>query len=152
MGTLSAIPVVNLGNVCCCLWVIVGGVVAAYLLQEQEAIPITAGDGAMVGLFAGIFGAVVALIISIPVRLVLAPLQRAVFDRLSQSGQLPPQFENFIASSALGIIGLLISFVFMLCAGAIFSTAGGVLGAAIFKKKTPPGVIDVPPTPAPPTF
>jgi hypothetical protein len=151
MGVLSAVPVVNLGNVCCCLWVILGGVVAAYLLQEQEPAPINVSDGAIVGLFAGIFGAVVALVISIPVRLMLAPLQRMVFDRLSQSGQLPPQFESFIASSALGVIGLIISFVFMLCAGAIFSTAGGVLGVAIFNKKTPPGVIDIPPTP-PPTF
>ena len=146
-GALSGLPFVNIGNACCCLWVVTGGVVAAYLLQDQEPAPITAGDGAAVGLFAGLVGACVSLVVSIPVRLLLAPFQRQFMDRLLQNGQLPPQFERFVASSALGVIGLFISFVFMLCAGAVFSTLGGLLGAAIFRKKTSPGVIDVPPTP-----
>jgi len=38
--------------------------------------------------------------------------------------------------------------MFWLCVGALFSTLGGLLGALIFKKQTPPGVIDVPPTTA----
>ena len=39
--------------------------------------------------------------------------------------------------------------MFWLFAGAIFSTLGGLLGSAIFKKPTPPGTIDVSPsTPA----
>ena len=37
------------------------------------------------------------------------------------------------------------SFIFMLFLGAVFSTIGGVLGALIFGKKTPPGIIDIPP-------
>jgi hypothetical protein len=47
--------------------------------------------------------------------------------------------------------------VFMLFAGAIFATLGGLLGAAVFRKPLPPGapptspggpgIIDVPPTP-----
>jgi hypothetical protein len=32
----------------------------------------------------------------------------------------------------------LIGFFFMLCVGSIFSTLGGLLGAAIFKKSPPP--------------
>jgi hypothetical protein len=43
----------------------------------------------------------------------------------------------FIVSS---IVGLMWVFV-----GGIFSTLGGLLGALIFRKQTPPGVIDVPP-------
>jgi hypothetical protein len=35
--------------------------------------------------------------------------------------------------------------MFGLFIGAVFSTVGGVLGAMIFKKDTPPGVIDIPP-------
>jgi hypothetical protein len=41
------------------------------------------------------------------------------------------------------VIGL---FLWMFVGG-IFSTIGGLLGAAIFKKNLPPGVIDVPPQP-----
>jgi len=148
MGVLSGLPLISLGNACCCLWVIAGGVVAAYLLQDQQAEPITAGDGAMVGLFAGLFGACVSLVISIPMRLLMAPVQRQVLERISQNGDLPPQLREFIASSSFGVVGAIFSFVLMLCLGAVFSTIGGLIGAAIFKKKTPPGVIDVPRTPS----
>ncbi len=37
LGVLSALPIVSIGNVCCCLWVISGGVLAAYLLQRNQA-------------------------------------------------------------------------------------------------------------------
>jgi hypothetical protein len=148
MGVLSGLPLISLGNACCCLWVIAGGVVAAYLLQDQQAEPITAGDGATVGLFAGLFGACVSLVISIPMRLLMAPVQRQVLERISQNGDLPPQLREFIASSSFGVVGAVFSFILMLCLGAVFSTIGGLIGAAIFKKKTPPGVIDVPRTPS----
>ena len=36
LGVLSALPIVNIGNACCCLWVIAGGVAAAYLLQNNR--------------------------------------------------------------------------------------------------------------------
>ena len=48
-GVLSGLPVINIGNICCCLWVIVGGAVAAYMLQQKREVPINAGDGAAVG-------------------------------------------------------------------------------------------------------
>ena len=54
MGVLSALPLVAAGNLCCCLWVVSGGVVAAYLLQQNQSAPITPGDGALVGLLAGV--------------------------------------------------------------------------------------------------
>ena len=30
IGVLSALPIVNFGNCCCCLWVICGGALAAH--------------------------------------------------------------------------------------------------------------------------
>ena len=46
-------------------------------------------------------------------------------------------------SSSRQIVGLM----FWLFVGGIFSTLGGLLGALIFKKQTPPGVIDIPARP-----
>ncbi len=46
MGVLSALPVIQIGNVCCCLWVILGGVLAAYVMQQGHPYPITIADGA----------------------------------------------------------------------------------------------------------
>jgi hypothetical protein len=37
----------------------------------------------------------------------------------------------------------------MLFVGAIFSTLGGLLGVAVFKKSTPPPPVDLPTTPPP---
>ena len=62
IGVLSALPVVSVGN-CCCLWIVGGGVLAAYLDQQNEPRPITAGRGALTGLLAGVIGAFVWLIV-----------------------------------------------------------------------------------------
>jgi uncharacterized protein DUF5518 len=155
MGALSALPLVSAGNLCCCLWVIAGGAIAAYLLQQNTSIPITPGDGAMVGLLAGLVGALVQFAISIPIGIMVAPMERAMMQRvLEMAGTMPPEVRDMIErysgnEAAMGI-GLMVArhvigLVFWLVVGGIFSTIGGVLGALIFKKDLPPGVIDVPP-------
>jgi hypothetical protein len=62
IGVLSALPLINIAN-CCCLWVIGGGVLATYLLQQNQPYAITAADGALVGLLAGLIGGVIAVIV-----------------------------------------------------------------------------------------
>jgi hypothetical protein len=157
MGWLSALPIIYFGNVCCCLWVVSGGVVAAYLLQQNQPTAITPGDGALVGLLAGLAGALIHFLISIPIDLLMQPFERAMADRLLEmAGEMPPWLADVVQQAAqqrneVGI-GYIIAtrivvFMVMLCIGAIFSTLGGLLGAAIFKKATPPGVIDIPPPP-----
>ena len=142
MGVLSALPFVSIGN-CCCLWVIGGGMVAAYLLQQNQATPITPGDGATVGLLAGLVGAAVHLVLSIPLAFITGPMQARMMQRiLSRANDMPPEmrhaFESFGAGAAGSIIGLLIGFVFMLVVGVIFGALGGMLGALFFKKDQPP--------------
>jgi hypothetical protein len=145
-GVLSALPFVNLFNACCCLWVVTGGVVAAYLLQEREPTPILVGDGAIVGLMAGVIGAFVNLVISIPVTLLLAPMQRAMLDQFIDNGSLPPEMREMVSSGFGTVAGIVFGFIFALFAGVVFSTLGGVLGAVIFRRKPAPAVIDIPTT------
>ena len=150
IGVLSSLPIISAGNVCCCLWVVSGGAVAAYLLQQNQTTPITPGDGALVGLYAGLIGAAVGFVISIPLSLVMAPMQRAMVERILQNaGDMPPAARQFLEnmsapSTAAGLMGRLvirvIIFCFTLVIWSIFSTLGGVLGAAIFKKSAPPAV------------
>ena len=146
MGVLSALPIINIGN-CCCLWVIGGGVLAAYLTQSGHPRPISAGDGAIAGLLAGMFGAVVWLILDIPIEMMLGPLQRRMFERFLENAQDVPDsmrglFDN-MSSGPMNGLRFVVGFVFRLCVGAIFSTLGGLLGVAIFKKKIDP--VDVTP-------
>ena len=58
IGVLSALPVVQICN-CCCLWIIGGGLLAAYLKQQNQPVSLTLMQGAQVGLFAGLIGSVV---------------------------------------------------------------------------------------------
>jgi Family of unknown function (DUF5518) len=148
MGVLSALPFINVGNVCCCLWVVSGGLVAAYMLQQNQTTPITPGDGALVGLLAGIVGAFVTFVLSIPIGLLMEPMQRAMVQRtLEMAGSMPPEIRQILENygtprSGIGILGRMIFRViglfFMLAIGSIFSTLGGLLGAALFKKGAPP--------------
>ena len=113
-----------------------GGVVAAYLLQQGAVDPIGAADGALVGLLAGAIGSLVYLVLSIPINIVVAPLEHALMERLMDTaGAMPPEFSDYVNGYVRGTIGTIIGFVFMFFAGSIFSTLGGLLGVALFKKK-----------------
>jgi hypothetical protein len=141
MGVLSALPIINFGNACCCLWVVCGGVAAAYLLQQEQPAPITAADGALVGLLSGLFGTLVTVVLSIPINLLVLPLQRQLIDRLDRNGQLPPGFEDFAGNLAVTVLGTIAFGMIVLVAGVIFSTLGGLLGAAIFRKPPVSGMV-----------
>ena len=153
LGVLSALPVVAAGNLCCCLWVVSGGLVASYIFQQNHSGPITPGDGALVGLLAGLVGACVQTIVSIPVEILVAPMERAMLQRFMEiAGNMPFEMRDAIdryASSGapFGMLGVIlrriIGLMFMLFIGAIFSTLGGLLGAFIFRKESPAGTIDV---------
>jgi uncharacterized protein DUF5518 len=155
IGVLSALPIVSAGNLCCCMWVVVGGALAAYLLQQNTSTPITPGDGALVGLLAGLAGAFVQFLIAIPIGMMVAPMERAMLQRfIEMTGTMPPEMREMIerysnpdVQFGLGMMVLrrMIGLILGLFVGSIFSTLGGLIGAMIFKKNLPPGVIDVPP-------
>jgi hypothetical protein len=146
-GVLSALPIIGAFNFCCCLWVVTGGVVAAYLLQDRDPNPIQIGDGAVTGLMAGVIGAFVYLILSIPITLLTAPMTGAFADRVLNDANIPPEIRELVTSGVGTAAGIILGFVVFLFAGVVFSTLGGVLGAVIFRKKTAaPPVIDIPPS------
>jgi hypothetical protein len=118
--------------------VVCGGGVAAYLLQQNRAMPITPGDGALAGLLAGVVGALVYLLLSIPITILVAPLERAMMERIVQNtAGLPPEFREYVGSYLGSAIQVVVGFGFMLVIGSMFSTIGGVIGALLFKKSLP---------------
>jgi hypothetical protein len=153
MGVLSALPFVSAANLCCCLWVVGGGIVAAYVLQQNESASITPADGALVGLFAGLLGAVIQVLVSIPITFVVAPMERALLQRvIDMAGTMPEDMRQMVEQYSRGgesigftIVARAVAFVFWLCVGAVFSTVGGLIGAAVFRKQMPPGTIDITP-------
>ncbi len=147
IGVLSALPLVSAGNCCCCLWVVSGGALAAYLRQQNLPVQIDAAEGAIVGLMAGLIGGVAATIISIPMELAMGPLQRQIIDRvLSSNPDFPPEMRDMIERSAASGANIAIKLAFNIVTGVVFGLLGGLLGVAIFKKTPPPpppGTVDV---------
>jgi hypothetical protein len=143
IGVLSALPIVNLAN-CCCLWIVGGGAIAAYLAQQQHPGPFGLMDGARVGFRAGIFGAVIWLFASTVVDLMVAPLQQSAADFMLRSAtDIPPDvrawLEN-IGNSASLPARMIIGFFFQLFIAAPFAALGGLLGAAMFGRREPPPI------------
>jgi hypothetical protein len=145
IGVLSALPLVNIAN-CCCLWMIAGGVLAAYVMQQGHAWPISLADGALAGLLAGLLGAVVYLVVSILVTVSFgAFMQDWGRMAIERSADMPPQMRDMMRWMSRPGVSLAAGFVLQFILGSIFATIGGLLGAAIFKKPGPPSSPPVPP-------
>lgn len=141
IGVLSALPVINLAN-CCCAWILFGGALAAYLMQQGHPEPILIGDGAIVGLMAGAVGAFVWLIASIPISLAMAPFESQMAQQaLRNAGDLAPEFremiERFSGGPVIGL-GMIFGFFVMLVVSTTFGMLGGLFGALLFRKSQPP--------------
>jgi len=131
---VSQIPIVSL---CCCLWGIGGGAVAGLIFIKGSPTRVSVGDGAMVGALAGVVGAVIYLIIGLPIALFLgaAAMQQA----FAQSGVHIP-----FSGTVLLIVGNLIGGICLI----ILAAVGGILSVPIFEKRK--DVVPPPPPPAAP--
>ena len=146
IGILSGLPIIGICN-CCCLWIVSGGILAAYLEQQNQPASLTLTQGARVGLIAGLIGAVIWLMIDAA----LSPIQaRFVGDFMRGARDLPPELQSMLETIEAGRgPGIIYSFL-LICLSALVATIGGMIGAAYFKKDVPPalgGPINPPPLP-----
>lgn len=125
IGVFTALPYVQVAN-CCGLWLVSGGLVAAYLAERQRPTPLSFADGAVVGMIAGVCGFAVSLVLSIP---------------FASTGVATPSLSRQIAELAdrqqggsHAAMTMVLTFVFfILCL--IVPTLGGMLGAALFREE-----------------
>ena len=146
IGILSALPLIKY---CCCIWIIGGGIVAAYVNQQNDPRPITAGRGALAGLYAGVTGSFVWLVATIGLNALFEPLRNQLSQAVLRSTpDMPPEvravLDNIGSSTALWTTT---SFILLLFVGSIFSTLGGLLGAVFFRNDVPPALGGPPPLP-----
>jgi hypothetical protein len=151
IGVLSALPVVNLAN-CCCIWVIGGGMLAAYL-DQQPGPPRGLGRGALDGFLAGIAGAFVFLVVSSVISALVAPLQQRMLEELLNGNyDVPPEARawlEMVRDREQGFVAGVVGFMFQLFAGMIFGTLGGLLGALFFWRDNVPRARGAPQPPPP---
>jgi hypothetical protein len=136
LGLLSIIPIVNLGNVCCCLWAILGGVLATYLYVKASPVPASPGDGAILGAIAGAVGGLMAIVLGVPINIVAGGITRALFIRLME-GFNPSQAEmmRIQMEAGVSILREIVNGIILAVCLVIFSTVGGLLGVPIFEKR-----------------
>ena len=137
LGLLSVIPFVSALNVCCCLWAILGGMLATFLYVKGSPTPATPGDGAVLGALAGVVGGFISLILGIPISMAMGPTMRnlvvSLLERVDprQADLMRQQIEA--AGSAIGpviINGIILAVLLF-----VFSIIGGLLGVPIFEKR-----------------
>src|SRR5437763_16662217 len=134
-GVLCDIPVVSS---CCFLWALGGGFLAVFMYLKGAPGPMTPGDGAKLGLRAGIVGAIIYLIIALPLMLLWGG-GAAMSQAVQQSGG---------SAMGAGVLAGLGAFIIVVVAAVIvgFTVLGGVIGAAVLGKGA-----GAPPPPPPPS-
>ncbi|MGD0590814.1 MAG: hypothetical protein ABSA44_08455 [Bacteroidota bacterium] len=161
VGTISGLPGLNFLNCCCCAGILFGGAMAVYLYRQEftnEMPPMESSDALVLGIMAGIIGALITTFLSAMVSLILGPVEtemvRNFLDKFGQkfenSGSLPPGTMDDLRDKlelamkeGRTIGGILRSLVYALILYPIFSMLGGLIGFGIFGKKKP----TVPPMP-----
>ena len=147
IGVLSALPIVNAGNCCCCLWVVAGRHAGRLSPPAELAVFGHVGRGRARraarrpdrrrGLRAAVDSAA-----GVDSRVPAADARAAV----ASNPDLPPEvrqgMERWATGAALQTVGALVNVVVF----TVFGMLGGLLGAAVFKRNAPPppqGTIEV---------
>ncbi|MEO7190438.1 MAG: hypothetical protein ABI051_05235 [Vicinamibacterales bacterium] len=138
IGVLSSLPLVNLGNLCCCLWVVVGGVLTVYLQRQGGAVELDVGEAVLGGLIAGAVGGLISMLATSLLFSVSGEAMQAQFRAMLEDPQIPPQMRERLSGLQSGRTLVLLIGAFTLPVFAVFSMLGALLGYAWFRKKTPP--------------
>jgi hypothetical protein len=144
LGILSVIPVISAGNCFCCAWVIGGGILASYLYVKSSPLAVTLGRGVAVGLLAGVIGAIVDTLFTIPLQILLSKFGMGAGEQvrqmIGQVPQLPPELRKALLSVVEGGKGFGLALILMaalskLVIYSLVAMMGGAIGVAIFEKR-----------------
>jgi hypothetical protein len=126
------------------LWALIGGLLASYLYIKNSPVPARAGDGAILGVLAGLVGAVIVVVIGIPISIIAGGITRELLIKLIENVN-PGQAEAIRIQMEAGstIAGAIVNGIILAVLLVIFSTIGGLLGVPIFEKRKGP----IPPPP-----
>ena len=136
-GLVSSIPVINFAN-CCCLWIVLTVIWAAYMYKKDNGY-VDIGPGAALGAITGGIAGFVSGFLSLGFQAILGPqnyYRSKVMDIYNKVG-VP--VENVpteqLTSAKMSIISIIVGIVASIFVGAL---VGLIMGAIWQKPKTPP--------------
>jgi hypothetical protein len=140
---ISAIPGLNLINVCCCAGILLGGFLAVLFYKQEltpEMDPLTSNDCIRLGAFTGVIAAVAGTVISVVVMLVFGNIAIEMMMKIvhRMNVELPANVEQMIdqgMEEKPSIFGMMFSLFFNLIIDVVFSTLGSLIGWSVFKPK-----------------
>ena len=158
MAVIATVPYLNMLNCLCCAGIMLGGFMAVYFYQKSllpNDPPLRTSHGLILGAFAGVFGAILETLITVlTIKFFASTYFDAVYieieksiEQLQNDGTDVPvildQVQDTIAAFAqeisehgFSIILTIIILVFNTFKDVLFGLLGGLIGAAIFQKKT----------------
>lgn len=142
MGGLSAVTVLQHSfiRLICCLWAILGGALAAYLYIRKSPTPARVGEGAILGMLSGVFGALIAFVAFLLTSFYIT--DRSLFeDQLTRAGFDPEQVSYPLVMVLVGVLAIIVQVG--------LSLLGGIIGVAIFENRGDGGPGETPPPPPP---
>lgn len=132
MAVLSTIPIINLVNCLLCAWLWLGGMFAVWYYKRENPGGVTTGQGALIGVVAGLIGAVIATVLSLIFN--GAGMVEALEAQREVLGDAADQVIALMAGGLGAFLALIFNFVFY----ALFGAIGGLIGAALFGKPSYP--------------
>jgi ammonia channel protein AmtB len=150
MGVLAAIPLLGIVSSCCCLWAGLWGcgilAVLIYRLSNKSQPNLTVGQGVLLGLAAGLVGAVLASIFGALSSLIFGGMSSTAFmDYLNQipgaadslDASSRQMLEQFAATSGSILFSTVCNFVIF----PVFGMIGSLIATALIWKNNPPAVL-----------
>lgn len=152
IGVISAVPFLSIINCLCCAGVLLGGFLAVYFYKNNftpDTMPYTTGDCMLVGVIAGVFGAIIDTILSATFMMLFGNVaQEFILEILRNMDlQLPEEAWDAIEEAFSGEFTAFVLFmglVFNLIFFSIFGLLGGLIGYSVYKPKP-----QIPPPPMP---
>ena len=155
MGVISGIPFLNLVNCLCCAGVMLGGFMAVFFYRKDLMAgnaPLTNSDGLQLGALAGVFGALVSLVLTFIFHFALGAaaseaignIIMSMYDKLGILDKMPPeaveQMQQSVREQALSPLTIIASFII----DPLFGLIGGLIGYSVYKPKGPAASVQPP--------
>jgi hypothetical protein len=145
IAIFSHTPLLNFGNCLCCMWVVLGGFIAAWMYKRSlpPGMDMTSSDGALSGFLAGAFGALFGGFLRYFLALIGLDFSSQMLNEfLNNMKDMPEELadsmEMLRSAGAYNPVIVLIGLAGSFIVNSIFATAGGLIGSAILKKSAPP--------------